>query len=387
MTVEYLRTWAEIDLDAIVHNFDIVKNKISPATRLQAVIKANGYGHGAVPIAKTLEGKADYFGVAMLDEAVELRNAGIKTPIMLLAYTSPAEFLKMLEYSITATIFTLKDAVKLNYIAASLGIRAKIHIAIETGMGRVGFWDDDTSINEIIEISQMSNIEIEGIFSHFARADELDKGSAISQVNRFEAFTKKLFDNGINVPIRHLYNSAAAIDFEPRYEMVREGIALYGLYPSDEVSRESLKFKPAMSLKTKVTHVKTVEAGCGISYGHIYTTKCLTKVATLSIGYADGMPRLLSSKGRVLIHGRYAPIIGRICMDQMMVDVTDIPDVIVGDVATVIGKDGDNEILADELATQIGTINYEIVCGITGRVPRVYFKNGEFMNIVKTVGI
>lgn len=377
-----LRTWAEIDLDALDHNFMAVKTYLPQSTRLLTVLKANAYGHGAVRIGRLLEGRADYFAVAFTDEALELRHAGLQTPILLLGHVPHSDFPMMVKYNITATMDDLSEAKLLSNAALQAHKTAKVHIALDTGMSRIGFDCSDASIEAIRAIHALPGIEIEGIYSHFAAADCIDQRYSLLQLSRFNDFCNRLEDADIQIPLRHIQNSAGIIEHPTHWDMAREGIILYGMHPSPEVNLHRIgKIIPVMSFKTHVVFVKTVPAGTPVSYGCTYVTTRETKIATLSVGYADGLPRLWSGKGKVLIDGREAPIIGRICMDQCMVDVTELPDVQVGDTATLFGKDGGALISVDSLAESIGTIGYEIVCNINPRVPRVYKKNGSFDSI------
>lgn len=384
--ISALRTWAEIDLDAIKGNFAGIRKKIPKTVKLLAVIKADAYGHGAVQVARALESnngaKADFFAVAMVDEAIELRKAGIRTPIMLLGYAHPSTFDALIRYGIRPTIYRLEDAQQLQSSAARLKASVNVHLALDTGMSRIGFPDTDAGLDAVRKIAALPNLSIEGLFSHFASADEPDKTYANLQRSRFSAFDKRLKDAGIEIPIRHLYNSAATIDMEPLFDMMREGIILYGLHPSPTVDLAKIDgLRPAMALKSRVIHLKQLEEGVPVSYGCTYVTGHTTRVATISAGYADGVPRLLSNRGHVLLHGFSAPIIGRVCMDQFMVDVTDIPEVEVGDTVTLFGRDGDAVLYADDVAALAQTIGYELVCGITKRVPRVYTEQGNITEI------
>lgn len=382
LNTDNLRCFAEVDMDAIVGNFDSIRSFVPSAKKLMAVIKADGYGHGAVVIAKALQDKADFFGVAMLDEALELRRSGIENPILILGYTQPALFPILVRYDIRPAIFRLSDAKKLNDAAAALGKTANLHIALDTGMSRIGYADNGESVSEIVRIAALGNVRIEGIFSHFAKADSTDREYTELQRGRYRDFVAKLAENGVQIPLRHLFNSAATIGFDTEYEMMREGIILYGLRPSYEVDMEKIRtLRPAMSLRARIGHVKTLEKGVAISYGCTYVTERPTRVATVCAGYADGVPRVISNKACVLVHGKKAPIIGRICMDQFMIDVTDIPNVRVDELATVFGRDGEAQIFADDVASVAGTIGYELVCGITRRVPRVYMRGGEIEDI------
>ena len=374
---EYRRVIAKINLDAILHNFNQVKKGLGKDTKMLSVLKSDGYGHGAVPVANLLKDKTDYFGVSIIEEALELRGAGITNPILIFGYTSPDRFEKLLQNDIEQAIFQFAVAEKLSLAAAAIGKTAKIHIEIDTGMRRTGFSPCPESLEIVEKISKLPNIKIEGIFTHFANADTLDKTSEKLQKKLFTDFLKGIENKGISIPIKHSCNSAATIEEDDHFDMVRVGLLLYGLFPSDEVHREKLNLIPAMELKTRVIFIKTVEAGQGVSYGHTYVTDKTTKIATLPIGYADGYPRALSSKGRVLIKGKYAPIIGRVCMDLMMVDVTGIDDVEVEDEVTLIGTEGGKAITAEELGALSESFNYEIICGISKRVPKVFYKAGE----------
>ncbi len=380
---KYYRASANIDLDAICNNIDNTRKILGDETKLMVILKADGYGHGAVPIAKALlEMAVDSFGIAILEEGIELRKAGIDKPLLVLGYTPKGQYKKLVEYNITQTIFQYNTAKDLSEEALSQGKTAKVHIKVDTGMSRIGFFDDEESIKEIKNISELKGIEIEGIFSHFACADEEDKTSANRQLERFLKFTKKLEEEGIQIPIKHIANSAAIIDIpEARLDMVRSGIATYGLYPSDEVKKDALVLKPAMEIKSHVSYVKEVEAGVGVSYGSTYVTKGKTRIATIPVGYGDGYPRQLSSRGRVLIHGMSAPIIGRVCMDQFMVDVTNIPEVCQGDTVTLIGRDKEEFISVEEVADMSYSFNYEFICNVGKRIPRIYYRNNKVWNI------
>lgn len=373
-----LRTWVEINLDALQCNFDAVRKALPENIKVLAVVKANAYGHGAIGVAKFLQDKADYLAVAATDEALELRKNGINCPILVLGHIPYGDYDNIVKFNITTTISDFYEAELLSNAAVKAGITASLHIAVDTGMNRIGFACNDTSIEEIKKIKNLPNIEIEGVFSHLAAADIGDKAYTKMQAARFDGFVKKLSGIGIQAPIKHLYNSAGIADLEKKYDMVRQGIILYGLKPSDEVEFKNINTpKPVMSMKTRVVQVKTLPAGESISYGCTYTTEKETRVATLCAGYADGVTRVLSNNGEVLIRGKRAKIIGRVCMDQFMIDVTDIPDVQVGDTATIFGTDGNETISVDEIAKKAKTINYEIICNINSRVTRVYMKNGN----------
>jgi len=369
----YLRTYAEIDLHAVLGNINEIKKRIEKNIKVMAVIKADGYGHGAAILGDFLKTEVDYYGVATIEEALELRYEGIELPILILGYTSPSQYMDLVKNNITQTIYTLETAREISKAGVACGKQAKIHIALDTGMTRIGLDANETGISAIEEISNLPNLLIEGLFTHFSTADEKDKSYSKLQMNRYDKFIELLEKRGIHIPIKHMCNSAGIMEFDHhRFDMVRAGIIIYGLYPSDQVNKNAVKLKPALEWKTHVINVKTVDEGNGVSYGKTFITKDKTKIATLSVGYADGYPRVLSSRGRVLIHGEYAPILGRICMDQMMVNVTHIKDVEIEDEVTLVGKDGDNIISVEELADMSGSFNYEFVCGIGKRVPRVY---------------
>lgn len=379
-----LSAWAEIDLDAVVNNFNVLSELLPAGTKKAAVIKADAYGHGAKQIACVLAELADYFAVARISEAVELRTSILKEEkILVLGRTSPTHYPLLLEYDITPTIFSLEDAMLLNECAAKCQMTAKIHIAVDTGMARIGFSLCDESLESIKKIDSLDNIEIEGIFSHYSDSDNTEDDSfSVLQTERFKDFTEKLTSMGVNVPVRHIFNSAAISEFRSEFEMVREGIYLYGLKPFVSKNKDIIqKLRPVMSLKAEVIHVHSKAKGVPVSYGCTYVTEKECKIATLSIGYADGVPRKLSNKGCVLINGKRAPIIGRVCMDLLMCDVTEIDDVEVGSVATLIGRDANEEITANDIADIAETIPYEIVCGVSKRVPRVYFINGKIVSI------
>lgn len=373
-----LRTWVEINLDALGCNFDAVRNSLPENTKILAVVKANAYGHGAIGVAKFLEDKADYLAVAATDEALELRKNGVNCPILILGHIPYGDYDNIVKYNITPTISDYYEAELLSKASVKAGVIAPLHIAVDTGMNRIGFPLNSESVKDIKAINDLSNIKIEGIFSHFAAADMSDKTYTRKQIEKFDDFVNTLSEIGVDAPIKHLYNSAGIADLEKKYDMVRQGIILYGLRPSDEVEFNNIVIpQPVMSMKTRVVQVKTLPAGECISYGCTYTTEKETIVATLCAGYADGVTRVLSNNGEVLIKGKRARIIGRVCMDQFMVDVTDIPGVEAGDTATIFGTDGEESISVDEIAKKANTINYEIICNINSRVTRVYMKNGK----------
>lgn len=371
---DYLRCWAEISLSAIGHNIEEVRKRLAPGVRLLAVIKADAYGHGAVRVGKYLEDRVDYFAVATLEEALELRENGIRLPILILGYTSPSQYEDLVAFDITQTIYSRETAELLDREAANQGKKAGIHIALDTGMTRIGFQVTEEDADVIAAIGRLPHLKMEGLFTHFACADQKDKTYCSGQLEKFNRMVRMLEEREVEIPLKHVCNSAGIMEFDDfRYDMVRSGIVTYGMYPSEEVRKERLDLIPALEWKSRVIHVKEVGNGLGVSYGATYVThEGRTRIATVSAGYADGYPRALSSKGRVLIHGQYAPILGRVCMDQFMVDVSRIPDVRVEDVVTLVGRDGENSISIEEIADPAARFNYEMACGISRRVTRVY---------------
>lgn len=370
--LHYYRSYARINLACIRNNFDELKKRLAPETKTMAVVKADAYGHGSVEVAKTLEGRADYFAVADIAEAVELREGGIQTPILILSYTSPYQYEELINLGLTATVYSLADAKKISSTASKLGKTAKIHIAVDTGMGRVGFRDNEESADTVKKISELENIFIEGLFSHFACADSEDKTSAMSQKQRFDTFIGLLDERNVSIPVKHFCNSAAAIDLDCHYDMVRLGISIYGLFPSDEVCKDGIDLQPAMEIVSHIINIKDVDEGTPIGYGHTYLTPSKRRIATVCIGYADGYQRAFSNNGVVLIRGKRAPVVGRVCMDQIMIDITGIDGVNVGDYVVIMGKNGDEVLSAEELGELAGSFNYEIICTFMPRVIRTY---------------
>lgn len=370
----FTRAYALIHTDAIIKNIENVHKQVGDNVKIMAIVKANAYGHGAVEVSKLIKDKVYGFAVATVQEALQLRENGIDNMILILGYVARAEYQTVIKNRITFAMLTKEMAYEINACAKELNQTALCHIKINTGMNRIGFFTDRSAIEDIAEICRLENLYCEGIFMHFATADAEDKTFAREQYRVFNEVISKLSERGIEFKIRHCANSAAIVDM-PEYalDMVREGIILYGLKPSEEVNPQ-YELCPAMEFKSHVIFVKELPAGEGVSYGRTYVTERATKVATVAIGYADGYPRSLSSKGYVLIRGKRAPIIGRICMDQMMVDVTDIEDVAVEDVVTLIGKDGNLQITVEELAAISGRFDYEFVCDISDRVERKYEK-------------
>ncbi len=386
LTLPYQRIYAKIDLDAIEHNIRLVREKIPPETKLLLVVKADAYGHGAVILAHEFEYLADYFAVAEMDEALELRRSGVTKPILILGYTSPHLYETALEHNITLTMFIPERIKLLSEVAGHMGKTARVHLAIDTGMARIGWSVTEQSADEAAEAAAMPNIHVEGMFSHFAIADSADKAPTMEQQAAFERFMYMLADRGVQIPIKHLNNSAGILGFDKYYDMVREGIILYGLYPSDDVWKElgnRFVLRPAMELITHISHIKTVKKDQGIGYGHTFRAERDLTVATIPVGYADGYPRELSNQAEVLIHGKRCRILGRVCMDQMMVDVSHVPEAKLEDQVTLVGRNGNEHISVEELAALAHSFNYEFVCGIARRVPRVYFRDDEPLKIVK----
>ena len=377
---KYYRVYAEINLDAIVKNVDNLMTLTKENTGALAVVKADGYGHGDVAVAKAVAQKVTGYAVATLDEAVNLRENGVKKPILVLGYVDPYEFDILVSHEITATVFDVETAQLLADAARVQKKQAHCHIKVDTGMRRIGLEPDENGIAIVKQITALKELSADGIFTHFAASDETDKTSAEHQFKLFTDFTGRLEKEGIHFTYRHCANSAAVIDMpQVDLDMVRLGIAMYGMYPSDEVKKEKVELFPALDLKSHITMVKEIPAGEKVSYGGTFTTTRTTKLATVSVGYGDGYPRALSSKGYVLVRGQKAPIVGRVCMDQMMVDVTDIKNVTRADIVTLIGKDGDAEITVEEIAALAGTFNYEFVCDLGKRIPRSYYLNGEYI--------
>ena len=373
-------TRVKIDLDAILRNFDAVREKAG--VPVMAVVKADAYGHGAIQVARLLEGKCAFFGVSSMLEAMELRQAGLSTPILILGHTPVNAFPTAVREGIRPTIFRWEDALALSEAAVAAGVSAPFHFAVDTGMSRIGFQARPEAADICARIAALPGLKAEGLFSHFATADCADLSRAEKQAEKFAAFDAMLKDRGVEIPLRHLDNSAGLMNFDCRYEMVRSGIVTYGMYPSTEVDPGLLKLEPALQWLSRVTHVKTLEPGREISYGGTYVTTRPTVVATIPVGYADGYRRNLSGRFYVLIRGRKAPILGRICMDQMMVDVTDIPGVEPNDRVVLVGRYDDEAITMEEISARADSFNYEFVCGISRRVPRIYVQGGKTVHAV-----
>ncbi len=378
------RTWAEIDLDAIAHNMREIRKITNPDAQIMAVVKADAYGHGFLEVTKALlENGADRLAVAVLQEAKQLRSRGVNVPILLLGASMDNDIEDIINFDVTPNVFSYEFAKAISYVAEKKEKVTKIHIKLDTGMSRIGYVvsDDNTEIvNEIEKISKLPYIEIEGIFSHFSTSDEYDGSYTRLQFNRFMSVIGDLEKRGVNIPIKHICNSAGIMMYpEMHLDMVRPGVILYGMYPSDEVDKSRLDLIPAMTLKSKITFVKEVEPGRGVSYGKEYITDKVTKIATVPIGYADGYLRKIAGKGKMLVHGVKAPIIGRICMDQCMIDVTEVHNIERGDEAIIFGRVG---ITIDDLASWLDTINYEVSCVIGKRIPRIYTKDGKAVKVL-----
>ncbi len=379
-TEPYTRAYAAIDLDAAAFNASSIRDSLAPGVSLNAVVKADGYGHGAVPVARAVEPFVEAYSVATLDEGLNLRENGIVKPIYVLGVVHPLSYRQMAEQGLRPPIFTLEQALPLSETALSIGRTIPIHLAVDTGMSRIGLTPDDAGADLAKEIASLPGIEIEGVFTHFARANEEDKTPTLAQLKKYDHFIGLLEERGVNVKIRDTSNSAAIMSFpEAHFDMVRAGILLYGLYPSDTGDKNRVPVKPVMGLKSFVVFVKTVPEGTAIGYGGTYVTEKESRIATVSIGYADGYPRALSNRADVLIAGKRAPLRGSVCMDQIMVDVTDIPEACVGMEVTLMGRDGDECITAEEIAEKAGSIHYEIVCDIGKRIPRVYYRGGDIV--------
>ncbi len=383
MMNRHSRVYASIDLTAVLHNMEAIHRLLHPKAKIIAVIKTDAYGHGAVEIAETIE-HLDYlfgFATATAEEAFTLRRQGIKKPVLILGHVF-AEHNKMLaEQEIRPSVFTLEKAEQLSKAAQAVGKDLAVHIKIDTGMGRIGMRPGPESAKTIAQIAALPHIVVEGIFTHFAKADETDKTYTKRQIAQFQEIIRLAEKEGVTVPYRHCSNSAGIIDMpDANMDLVRAGIILYGLWPSDEVHKERIDLHPVLELKSHVAYVKTVEAGTSISYGGTYTAAIPRVVATIPVGYGDGYPRSLSNKGWVLIHGQRAPIIGRICMDQFMVDVTDIAHVKAGDLVTLAGTDGAQRLSLETLGELSGRFHYEFACTLGRRIPRVYYKDGVLVS-------
>ena len=381
----YQRVWAEVDLDAIWENMVHMKENIAENTKILAVIKTDGYGHGGVPIAKMLEQLDFMFGyaAATYEEAHVLREAGVKKPILILGYTFPYCYEELIREEIRPAVYRRDTVEELAAAAAKVGQKAKVHIKVDTGMGRIGITPDEEGLEFVRFLIEHPELEVEGIFTHFAKSDEADKTSANHQLELFQNFIDKIqTELGITIPVKHCSNSAAILEMpQANMDMVRAGITTYGLYPSEEVSKDIVPLRAAMSLYSHIVYCKMIHAGQSVSYGGLFTAQKDTRVATIPVGYGDGYPRSLSGRGYVLIHGKRAPILGRVCMDQFMVDISEIPEAMDGDKVTLLGMDGTERITAEELGELSGRFNYEFVCDLGKRIPRVYRQHGEITEV------
>ena len=375
----YSRVYATVNLDAVASNMRSMRDNLPASTLIMGSVKADGYGHGSVPVAKTIEPYVFGYAVATIDEVIILRRHGINKTILILGVTHESRYEDLLRYDIRTAMFQYEKAKKLSDLALKQGKKAVVHLALDTGMSRIGMKADREHAKEAAAIAALEGIEVEGLFTHFARADETDKSAYEEQYRRYKEFLGYLKELGVKIPIRHCSNSAGIVEsLESNHmDMVRAGIAIYGMYPSDEVDHNSVKLTPAMEIKSCITYIKEIEAGTAVSYGGTFVADHTMKVATIPVGYGDGYVRSLSGKGDVLIHGKRAAILGRICMDQFMVDVTDIPDVQEDDEVTLLGSDGAECITMEELAEKSGGFHYEMICDIGKRIPRVYLKDGK----------
>ena len=381
MIENYQRVCAVIDLDAVCHNMEHMHRNLSAGTKMMGVIKTDGYGHGAIPIGRELE-KMDYvfgYAVATAEEAMILRHAGLRKPVLILGYTFPYCYEELIQNDIRPAIFRWDTVEELSLHARKLGKCARVHIKVDTGMTRVGIMPDDEGIAFVDKVLHTEGVEVEGMFTHFARADETDKTSAREQLKIIQDFMERVeHELSCHIPVKHCSNSAGIVELpEANMDMVRAGITLYGLWPSSEVKREIVSLKPVLSLKSRIVYIKNVGSGVPVSYGGTYVTPKEMRIATIPVGYGDGYPRGLSNKGYVLIRGKKAPILGRVCMDQFMVSVDDIPEAAEGDEVTLIGTDGALTITMEELGDLSGRFNYELACDLGKRIPRVYIKNGR----------
>lgn len=385
----YQRVYAEVNLDAVRSNLEHMKEHIAPGTKILGVIKTDGYGHGAIPIAKELEDMPYMYGFATAtpEEAFILRQSGITKPLLILGYSFPYSFQRMIEEEIRITVFRydmleqISDAVQ-NLSRKGINKKARVHIKVDTGMSRIGIRPDEEGLLFVKKAFETDEVEVEGIFTHFARSDESDKSSANEQLDKFMAFIEKIRKElGREIPIKHCANSAAILEMpDTHMDVVRAGIIMYGLWPSEEVNKDIMPLQPALSLYSCIVYKKMIEPGCSVSYGGTFTADKKMIIATVPTGYGDGYPRGLSGTGYVLVKGKKAPILGRVCMDQFMIDVTHIPEVKEGDKVTLIGCDGEEKITMEELGDISGRFNYELACDLGKRIPRVYTKGGEILN-------
>ena len=378
--MEHNNNYAQINLDVLKENMRKIREYTK--TPVLLVVKADAYGHGAVPVAKHLQDDCAFFGVAAMSEALELRRNGITKPILMLGHTPVSAYAEAIRLGIRPAIFQYEDALAFSAEAQKQGVIAPFHFAVDTGLSRIGFQVTEQDAELCKQITRLPNVQAEGLFTHFSNADDEDQARTLGQLEKYERFCAMLKARGVEIPIRHVENSAALTNFEHHYDMVRAGIVVYGMHASDQVHGEHVNVRPALSWHSHVTFVKPLEPGRVISYGALYTVDRPSMVATVAVGYADGYRRHLLDKFHVLIRGQKAKVLGKICMDQIVVDVTDIPGVKAGDPVVLIGADGDQTITADQMAAAAGTINYDITCGLSRRVPRVYTQNGQIVQVV-----
>lgn len=371
------RSFAEVDLSAIRHNALAVKACLEPGVKFVAVVKAEAYGHGSVPVSRALEDVADFLAVATAEEAVKLKEAGLRTPVLLLGHVPESWFADLIRLDVRLAADSEEEMRAIAREAEKAGKAAIVHAAVDTGMTRIGFFPTAENAARLSALSRLPGVCLEGLFSHLATADRVDKRDALAQVERFRQFREMLTDHGVCVPLSHISASAATISMDAHFDMARPGIVLYGLVPSAEVSGKELALRPAMRFAARIVRLTSVPAGTAVSYGGTFVTKRETLIATVAAGYADGVPRALSGKGCVLLDGKRLPILGRVCMDQFMVDATDVPGAALDRFVTIFGCDGEGLISADEVADICGTIGYEIVTGVSQRVPRVYLAAKE----------
>lgn len=374
----------EINLDNLIYNIKSLRKALKKETLIMATVKADGYGHGAITVSKTfLENGADILGVSILPEAIELRKSGIDGPIIILNYTPPSQYKKILEYDLVQNIYSYEEAKILSKLAHEMNKTAIIHVKIDTGMGRIGFLPNKKSIEDIKKISDLENIKIEGIFTHFSSSDEKDKTYTREQFKKFKWLVDTLENDGVEIEIKHVSNSGGILEY-PEYDldMVRPGIILYGHYPSEDINKSRVDIKPAMTLKSSISNIKRVPKDTSISYSRIFTTEKESVIGTLPIGYGDGYSRMLSGKAEVAINGKRVPIVGMICMDQIMVDLSNLEGVDLKDEAILFGYEESIYPSVEEIAESLGTVNYEAICMMSRRVPRVYTKNDKLDHIV-----
>lgn len=380
--IPYTRIYATVDLDAVAYNMKSMKENLPENTGMLGVVKTDGYGHGAIPVAKAVDSYVEGYAVAAAEEALNLRRHGISKMILILGPVHQRCYEKLVKEGIRIPVFTWNQAEGLSNTAVSMGRTAYVHLAVDTGMSRIGMKPDEESADLAVGISQLPGIQVEGMFTHFAKADETDKRSAMAQLQRYRRFVELLEERKLEIPVKHVCNSAAIMDMpQIEYDLTRAGISMYGLYPSDEVNQAAVPLRPAMSVTSFITYIKEIQPGTEVSYGGTFVAEKSMRIATVSAGYGDGYPRNLSGKGRVLIHGKSAPILGRVCMDQMMVDISQIPEAREWDEVTLIGVDGEEQITVEELARTGGGFHYEIVCDIGKRVPRVYVQNRQIVGM------